>query len=390
MTKLIYLRADELYKHDPEIIHNTKVGNWVAPHMAISYAGAFTRSRSCDAIPNFDFLAPAISKMPGASDLGSLDSFEHVFDELIVRYCNEFAQHNKTIYISWSGGIDSTTIMTGFLRNAPKEILERIIILCNDDSIKENPYFYHTFLKDKFKQQIINTFLLDATTVNTSIVIDGEAGNQCMGNNIIAKLVFANQSDILLTPWRNVPNLNQLLAIENRWISKCPQRWPNIDTVVSNWVNRLLETVPYSPVEINTIYDLFWWANFDMKFNEVLLRKIPGYSYNLTNTDTKTLWDDVLLRPFASKELQCWSMLSKDLRAEMTTVDLKYFAKKYILDFDNNYHYFEYKTETGSFGISHLSNSSLVFAIDTDWNKYTLKRREDRQFLGKLILEDNL
>lgn len=386
MNKLIYFRATELIKHDNDIVNNKKIGKWLAPHLAISYAGSFTRSRSCDTIPNLDFLAPAISKMPLAGELGVFDSFENIFDSLITQYCVEFAQHNKTIYLSWSGGIDSTTIVTGFLKNAPKEILERIEILCNEDSIIENPYFYHMFLKDKFKQHRINDFLLDDTTVNDSIIIDGEAGNQCMGNNIIAKLVFSNRLDVLLKPWRQEKNLNQLLVIENKWLSLVP----NVDDAVTYWVNQLLATVPYCPVELVTIYDLFWWANFDMKFNDVLLRKIPGYAFNLTNTGTKTLWDHALIRPFASKEMQCWSILSKDARAEMTPIDLKYFSKKYILDFDKNYHYFEYKTETASKGISARSVSSLVFAIDTEWNKYTLQRRADRQFLGKLILEDNL
>jgi hypothetical protein len=69
---------------------------------------------------------------------------------------------------------------------------------------------------------------------------------------------------------------------------------------------------------------------------------------------------------------------------------VKYFAKKYIYDFDHNDFYFSNKTEQGSdtnkFSKSAMYNiQGLYFAFDSDWNKYSLKDRNTRKWIGKIL-----
>jgi hypothetical protein len=377
MNKLIYLRTQLLRQHDHTLFDDPVLGDWIGCQKLIEYAGYFTRSRTCEQLPNFDFLAPPLVPMPLASELGTLEPFEQVFDGVINRLCNEFKTHNKTIYISWSGGIDSTAILAGFLKVAGQDILERIEILCDQESVNENPYFYYKFIKDHFVEHDINNFRLNTSTVKTSILIDGEAGNQCMGSNPIAKLFFTHRPNILKQSWKDT-DISELLTILD------PNN-PKRDNLVNYWINLVVASQEHSPVDIKTVYDFLWWANFDFKFIEVLMRKMPAYSFEFGSEDTQYIWENVLVRPFATKEVQQWSLLSKDLRAEMVSVDTKYFPKKYIFDFDKNHHYFEYKTEVGSYGAETLSKQSLTFAIDINWNKYTLQNRKDRQLLGQLL-----
>jgi hypothetical protein len=97
-------------------------------------------------------------------------------------------------------------------------------------------------------------------------------------------------------------------------------------------------------------------------------------------------------------------MLSKDIRREKSITDTKYFAKKYIHTFDHNDYWFSNKKEEVSLAKAYNTESFLtarqcllrpkhwsiqstdhVFAIDTDWKKYSILNSEDRKILGSVL-----
>lgn len=83
-----------------------------------------------------------------------------------------------------------------------------------------------------------------------------------------------------------------------------------------------------------------------------------------------------------------WSMNSKDIRREKTTIFSKYYSKKYIFDFDGNDLYFENKRESYSSTNQYEdlnAGKDNIFAIDKEWNKYDILNKETlKLFMGKL------
>jgi NH3-dependent NAD+ synthetase len=78
------------------------------------------------------------------------------------------ASDNKKLYISWSGGIDSTLVLAEFLKIVPKD---RIVVLMNDYSIQEYTHFYKTFIDSNNKNVFIIICIIYFNFLSGNIII---------------------------------------------------------------------------------------------------------------------------------------------------------------------------------------------------------------------------
>jgi hypothetical protein len=370
MTKFIYLSLQWLSGYDRQLLlPNYQYSKWFKLHQAEHWP-RHTTSR----VHLLDTpwpLAPTVCPIPKI--IGNELRFDVVIEEIAEEFCRQVTESNKDPYICWSGGIDSTSILVSILKVATAEFLERVTILCSDKSVTENSYFYYKFIDKKLKTQNIDTFEITADNYDKIIVVDGEAGNQIMGQTAIHKLIYSGQHDLLNAPWKNIVDLKKLLIGATDF---------NIELIC--------ESLKHSPIDIETGYDLLWWTNFNFKFDEVLLRKTMSYTEQLTNVQSKTFFTQSLYKFYAHPKMQIWSMLSKDLRRETSSIISKYIPKKYIFDFDNNDFYFSSKCEEGSlsdvfFNKDIGSKNSAMFAIDEEWHRYNINHADSRRMLGAIL-----
>jgi hypothetical protein len=299
--------------------------------------------------------------------------FEVVIDSIIDELCKTAVNSNRSVYVLWSGGIDSTCILSAILQVANREFLENLVIVLDQSSITENTYFYYQFIHNRLKVIPVSEFKIDSNNYDKIIVVDGEGGNQCLQGFSVQKLIYRKQFDLLNQPWRSQSNLKNLLLGSNDF-----------------QIELITESIKYSPVSIDTGYDFLWWTNFNFKFDDVMIRKMFVYCQDLNPSQTKHFWNNCLYRPFRHADMQMWSMTARDLRRHYaTTTTVKYFAKKYIYDFDHNDFYYSSKLEQGSAAYK-LKNSHPIlylpyFAFDSDWNKYSIADPKTRQELGKIL-----
>jgi hypothetical protein len=299
--------------------------------------------------------------------------FGRVIESIADDFCQLVKHTGKIPYICWSGGIDSTSILVSILKVAPADILKDLVILCNDRSIVENTHFYYKYIDKKFKIQDIDQLEITSENYDKIIIVDGEAGNQVFGHNSVQKLMYTEQYDLLNKPWKSINDLSTLL----------------IDATDFH-IQLVKESIAYAPVPIETGYDFLWWVNFNFKFDEVLLRKAPSYTRNLTPEQTKLFWNESLYRFYAHPTMQIWSMLAKDIRRESLKITPKYHPKKYIYDFDHNDYWLYNKREEGSssdvtFVDNYTPMTTPLFAIDEDWTKYVITDKSTRLQLGSIL-----
>ena len=296
-------------------------------------------------------------------------NFDRVIESIAEDFCRLVDKTGKTPYICWSGGIDSTSILVSVLKVGSPEFLKKLIILHSDQSISENAYFYYNYIDKKLNTENIDSFVINQENYNNCIVVDGEAGNQTMGHNSVQKLLYNQQYDLLDQPWTNIKNLSELLLGATDFI-----------------IQLVKESILHAPIPIITGYDFLWWVNFNFKFDDVLIRKVPAYTRNLTSEQTKVFYEESLYRFYAQPSMQIWSMLTKDLRREGLKITPKYVPKKYIYEFDRNDFWFYNKREEGSKTdvLFNLVTTPLV-AIDSNWHKYSIADKDTRIKLGKLL-----
>ena len=313
-------------------------------------------------------LAPSVCSIPEL--IHNEENFDNVIDSIAEKFCQQVTQSGRTPYISWSGGIDSTSILVSLLKTGNTNFLEKLIVLYNNNSIKENPYFYHRFIDQKLQTQDINTLSINASNFDKIVIVDGEAGNQCLGWRAIHVHSYYQNFDFLDQSWKTVSDLTTAI--------------PGSTALT---VQLIKDSILHAPIDIETVYDFIWWANFNFKFDEVLIRKVPTYTKNLTAQQTQLFYNQGLYRFYAQPEMQVWSMISKDQRRKSTrNVISKWAPKNYIYQFDHNDLWYASKKEEAS--KSHFdvnSETAKLIAIDNEWNKYYITDPDVRKALGKIL-----
>ena len=277
-------------------------------------------------------------------------------------------QSGRTPYIAYSGGIDSTSILVSLLKTGNTDFLKKLVVLHNKNSINENPYFYHRFIEQKLQTQDVNTLNIDSSNFDKIVIVDGEAGNQCLGWRSIHVHSYYQNFDFLDQPWRTVADLTTAIPGSTAFT-----------------VELIKDSIHHAPIDIETVYDFIWWANFNFKFDEVLIRKVPGYTKNLTAAQTQLFYNQGLYRFYAQPEMQVWSMISKDQRRKSTRdIISKWAPKNYIYQFDRNDLWYASKKEEASYsGLDEIG--SKLIAIDDQWNKYWVANPNTRKALGKIL-----
>jgi hypothetical protein len=315
-------------------------------------------------------LAPSVCALPQIVSPNL--NFDQVMDEIAADLCFKIEQENKTPYLCWSGGIDSTSILVSILKNASPTFIDRLVVLCNESSVFENAYFFNKFIKGHVQYQSIETFVIDENNYNKIVILDGEGGNQCFAWSGISFFKQFGRSDILNSSCLIHPHvLKSTLAIAG---------------IHPFSVDVINDSLRYAPIAIETIYDFIWWGNFNFKMDDVLLRKFDIWTKNLTQQQCQIFWEQSLCRMYADPRMQVWSMVSKDIRREKLFG--KYFSKKYIYDFDHNDLYYSNKRGTySSTDLYEQQDPSLspTFAIGSDWKKYNVNNDENRIKLIEML-----
>jgi hypothetical protein len=99
-------------------------------------------------------------------------TFDQVTDQRF--YDLKQKQENKPWIVMWSGGIDSTVILTSILKNSSKADRQNVIVACNRISIYENPLFYYQHIKPNFSVIDSTNFNLNQDRLSRYYVINGD------------------------------------------------------------------------------------------------------------------------------------------------------------------------------------------------------------------------
>ena len=193
------------------------------------------------------------------------------------------AVSNKQIHVLWSGGIDSTAALVALLAdNTP------VKIIYSESSKKENPTIYnwllekeknHSWVELSYQKSVID--YLKEIDLDNKLIITGEIGDQVMGH-------FYNTTSF--------PQLND----EEYMLSKDVFSFVKFiedEQLRKDWedFSHIMYEVRQS--EIETVFDMLWWANFTTKYTFCIHRLSLWVEKQLPTTSF-----------YNTKQFQIWSM----------------------------------------------------------------------------------
>jgi hypothetical protein len=170
-----------------------------------------------------------------------------------INRAKELASHNKKIYVMWSGGVDSTLVMTSFiLSNINKE---QIIVVTDNDGIKENPTFFNDFILKNYQIIATEKFTQNAKFIPyDGIIVQGEHADHIVSGLLSSKMISMFGNDFLTKkPTReNITKVLKNLGMEDHHANK--------------WYDLITITAKKSPRPIDNNNDFSWWFNFNFRW----------------------------------------------------------------------------------------------------------------------------
>jgi len=264
-----------------------------------------------------------------------------------------FNRAKKPILIMYSGGIDSTTVLSSFIKLGIE-----VVVGYTDSSIGEYPWLYAKIKKGTWPNvRLVYIAKKSARELQDDFhIVTGVVGDQIAGS---VKQFMGSEGNV------NGIRLRQF----DHWKDVMP---PYIVEGMENSVNAF-------PVRINLYADFLWWVNFNFKYQWVCLGFInrPGMDTTLVNTYSHF---------FDTLEFQRWSMTNSDIRNDFVKLNqpLKYklVFKEYILSVlhDEDYYYSKGKVRSMSEDtFSILSNHNLMIEnVDNKMNVLTLNEYKEK------------
>jgi len=296
-------------------------------------------------------------------------SLSDIVNQRAIEILNNAKNTNRSIVILWSGGIDSTVILTAFLKNLSLADHELLTVCLNTQSIADNPSFYFNFLstnkKIKFLPATNFSFITD-DFLSKNVLLHGDPGDGVYGPSTGMYRTFSNESKHLEL-WKN--NLKGIYKILEPNIEIDQIVEPGFGPWFANIITRTLEESGQADY-ISTVADWYWWTYFNFKwssmccyplFNGILSPDHRGLSDENFDFYSKNIF-------YHSSQFQNWSY--SNLK-ELVGIDIfkthKLKAREYIYEFDKNFQYFSRKRKTSTASPSLRHHKSSIIAHDQNF-----------------------
>lgn len=296
-------------------------------------------------IPYPDFEVPKDHK-------GFSKTYEQCCDERVKELVAKSDQLGVPIYLLYSGGIDSTTVLVSFMKAlTPDELKSRLVVLLNQDSINENPNFYYNYVRKLCR--ISSSDRLTSLFDGKKIIVGGEHNDQLFGSDLVGKLIRTDSSFDFKWPYNR----------EN--ISKCFKIFgATSDVAIDHWITLVDQTAKEHHVELDTVFHFFWWLNFVFKWQSVFCRMLLRVDSSLRTNINTDFVQQYYHHFFSSKDFQRWSMANTDLKIKNTWYTYKFTAKDLIYEFNKDADYRDNKLKVGSLYRLFLQKDTPVALTD--------------------------
>lgn len=262
-------------------------------------------------------------------------TYEQICNERAIEVYNFAKKAGKKLYVLYSGGIDSTLVLISLFKNIPyNELKDILVISMNIESIKENPFFYNTFIKGKYRTTSSEKF--NEHFDGKKVILGGEHNDQLFGSDIIAKI-------------NRTKSFNDALQPHNRDYIAGYFSFMGMSNDTANWwYDMLVWHSKQAPCEVKTNFDLLWWFNFTFKWQSVFFRILLRVAPDQRKCINQEFINNNFLHFYNTHDFQIWSMSNPHLKVDSSWVSYKKEAKGVILDFDGNQEYFDNKAKVGS------------------------------------------
>lgn len=199
-------------------------------------------------------------------------TYDMTFEQCLEKRAKELVDRGKKIHVYWSGGMDSCVALLSLLTfNDPKKL--DIVVFMTSRSIKDFPEFYDKFIKDSLPHVIEDEYddLLMSNYRKDVLNVSGDGAEEVVGWS--GELSYNCREEWMGLDFHltRISDLDEKHPIHRKWIGQ---------------YREVESTLKYSPIPIETIYDLNWWIRLCFDYQYASMRYAVPYVEDLTDYQT--------------------------------------------------------------------------------------------------------
>ncbi len=264
-------------------------------------------------------------------------------------------QQGEKFAVMFSGGIDSTLVMSALIKNLNQEELKSITVCSSIETIIENPHFWNNYIHGKFNILDSDKTKYDDLILQGFTPITADEGD-CIFGTLFGLVLYNNYDSYassLSTQSRvELTNIKYNISDPDVHYSRYKDLLINYLGIPSDptfgklFYEKLVRNIDTATVPINSLHDFFWWMIFNIKYLNCAVR---GSIYINDTMDVKTVMHRIV-NWFSYPDYQRWSMVNNNngLKIKKTPSTYKTAAREYIWDLDHNDWYKNFKVKLES------------------------------------------
>lgn len=275
-------------------------------------------------------------------------SFSDLVDIRINELFNVSTNSNKNISILYSGGLDSTAIVIGILKNFSIADRKNVTLLCTPSSYYEFPKIFSMLVKNFNIQYCCHA--LEKYTKN-SVLVTGMANDLHFGSNGWIQKAISIDKDL---PYENYESgMKKFLEF----------LYPNFGTKLFNLYRPIVEE---SLIPIKTVNEFIFWYYYTQGFQLV---RFAYLRYKNTFTSLQTF--NKLFQFYDDPRFEYYSLNNIHLTISYEHHQFKKPVKDYICDFlkDDSY---QKKGKFPSYG-EVIEGNRFNFGVTENWEFLSFK-----------------
>jgi hypothetical protein len=363
MTRLLYALPSTIGSSENLLLPGVRryaelfkmYGNWVIP---------------ADRTGTIRMPVDLVAQFPLAKYRPFRTEFEELCNTRAIQVLSQAEKLGTSLYVLYSGGIDSTCLLVSLLKNASPEQKKHIVVLLSQDSISENRRFYDEHIRGKLRMGSSITF---PDLIGEDVcLLSAEHADMVLGTEKIGKLMMRFGPDSIYKRY------------DRTMLAELYADYLGGDIAAADLHMGIFERLrDVSPVPIVSNMDFLWWVNFCIKwqscFYYILLFASPRNAAKVTPAYVDTRF----ISFYNTDEFQLWSMNNLDKRIKDTWKSYKWVAKDIIYEFNKDEEYRDNKTKKGSLlpliGFNppfHFIDEQLRFRNDLSPEEYLIGKND--------------
>lgn len=292
---------------------------------------------------------PILNKLPDLKRKTN-ENLESITDRRACALLERSKEFNR-VKLFWSGGIDSTLILSAILKNWSTNDLEKLTIVGNKHSATENTFMYENFIKNKIDIEIFDNYIAnDIQFSDLVLYVTGDGGDPIGSGPGICEFdeIYPN---IFLQSWKqHRDKIIDYFTMKTEIHFGMPHHVFDREDNAKKSFQWIADSIEYHNIDIRNIYDFLWWMNFNFGFNIDISYQLWSYFRIPKDRSVDEIWSNNIFSWFEHMDYQYWSLstIGSDEKITNNILTNKNAFKKYIFDFDKNEDYYMNKRKESS------------------------------------------